>query len=535
MPKSNFFFGASIVAIASVVCGSQARARAAPPPTDTTATASGQVVSPTSQVAPPTAETNATAGAQVGTGEIIVTARRRAESLKDVPISITAFTSQTIQQKGLNNITAVAQQTPGFQFDKGATAGDIRPSLRGIALIEGRSNVAIIVDGIDVTGVSLNTTVGGGGSQTSPTVMDLDRIEVVKGPQSVYFGRSAFAGAIQFISKDPQFNFGGSFQGTMGTYGRQEVAGNITGPIIGDTVAAKLSATYRDFGGFYRNPGNGQGLGGAEMWGVGGSALVRSGAFRGKFQVNYLHEHDNPIAGFVIPRPDVTRFGVNLIDANTFKANKDLVGISSNIPYVGNLAKTLRAIANMHYDLGGGFAIDSVSGLNKVKSRVEYDFDTKTQNTPSGTLLPGGLLNCLPGVCVGIGDLSGSLRQLSQELRLSYSQKKLRLLLGGYFFDEKYNELDYTRFVGSQSWVTGTRAGITPRPSSLDTQTYSGFGSAEFDVTPALTLTAELRYNHEIISAAAATSFNILFQTGVGSSRVDLQACKLEYSIVSPK
>jgi outer membrane receptor protein involved in Fe transport len=450
----------------------------------------------------------------VGTGEIVVTARRRSESLKEVPISITAFTSQTIQQRGLNNLSAIAQQTPGFQFDKGATAGDIRPSLRGIALIEGRSNVAMIVDGIDVTGVSLNTTIGGGGSQTSATLMDLDRIEVVKGPQSVYFGRSAFAGAIQFISKEPQFTFGGSANGALGSYGRREIAGNITGPIIGDTVAAKLSATYRNFNGFYKNPGNHLGLGGSEVWGVGGSTLVHSGGFRGKFQLNYLHEHSNPIAAFVIPRPDVTPFGVNRIDADTFRDNKDLVGISSNIDYKGNLAKTLRAIANLHFDLGDGFALDAISGLNKVKSTVQYDFDTKTQNTPSGTVLPGGLLNCLPGVCVGIGDLDGDLRQLSQEVRLSYSKQNLRLLLGGYLFNEKYDELDFTRFVGSQAFVTDTRAGITPRPSSLDTKTYSAFGSAEFDVTPALTLTSELRFNHEIISAAAATAFNILFQTG---------------------
>jgi outer membrane receptor protein involved in Fe transport len=429
-------------------------------------------------------------------------------------------------------VSAVAQQTPGLQFDKGATAGDIRPSLRGIALIEGRSNVAIIVDGIDVTGVSLNTTIGGGGSQTSATMMDLDHIEVVKGPQTVYFGRSAFAGAIQFVSKEPSFNLGGSVQGALGTYGRREITANVTGPVIGDTVAAKLSGTYRNFNGFYRNPGNHLGLGGSEVWGIGGSTLVRSGGFRGKFELNYLHEHSNPIAAFVIQRPDVSQFGVNRIDADTFKANEDLVGISSNIKYKGNLSKTLRAIANMHYDFGNGFAIDSVSGLNKVKSTVQYDFDTKMQNTPSGTALPGGLLNCLPGVCVGIGDLDGDLQQISQELRLSYSRKGMRFLLGGYFFDENYKEHDYTRFVGSQAFVTGTRAGITPRPSSLNTDTYSVFGSAEFDVTRALTATAELRFNHEIIRAAAATSFNILFQTG--STAIDFRG-KQAFNSVLPR
>src|SRR5690606_19209075 len=172
-----------------------------------------------------------------------LTSRRRSESSADVPIAIDALTFETISERGISDAASVASLTPGLEFDKGASPADIRPSLRGISLIEGRSNVAIIVDGIDVTGVSLNTTVGGSGSQTAAALMDLERIEVVKGPQTVYFGRSAFAGAIQFISKNPEFTTGGSVSGSVGNYDRREIAAHITGPVIGDTVAAKLSAT----------------------------------------------------------------------------------------------------------------------------------------------------------------------------------------------------------------------------------------------------------------------------------------------------
>jgi outer membrane receptor protein involved in Fe transport len=454
---------------------------------------------------------DATSAEVADDGGIVVTARRREESIVDVPIAISAFTSAAIQDRGLNSVSAIAQLTPGLQFDRGATAGDIRPSLRGIALIEGRSNVAIIVDGIDVTGVSLNTTIGGGGSQTSTTLMDLERIEVVKGPQTVYFGRSAFAGAIQFISKGPSFTPGGSVQASVGDYGRREITANVTGPVIGDTVAAKLSATYRTFDGFYNNPGNGVGLGGSEVWGVGGSVLVKSGDFTGKFSLNYLREHSRPIGAYVVPRANITPTGVNLINEASF--NESLVGISSNIDYKGNLAKTWRGVANMEYDLGGGWEINSISGLNKVKSIDQYDFDTKTANTPSGTALAGGILNCLPGVCVGIGDFDGDLQQISQELRLSYDAGAMRFLLGGYYFDENFEQLDYTRFVGSQAFVTGERTGITPRLSTLNTNTYSAFGSAEAELG-ALTVTGELRFNHEIIESTAATNFNILFQNG---------------------
>ena len=486
MHKHVFLMGAASVAIASTIVPSNAYAQDAA----TAATVS---------------ESNA------DDGGIVVTARRREERLTDVPIAISAFSDQAINERGLSSVTSVAQQTPGLQFDRGATAGDIRPSLRGIALIEGRSNVAIIVDGIDVTGVSLNTTIGGGGSQTSTTLMDLERIEVVKGPQTVYFGRSAFAGAIQFVSKDPSFTPGGSIQAAVGDYSRREFTANLTGPIIGDTVAAKISGTYRNFGGFYRNPDNGMGLGASEVWGVGGAVKVRSGAFEGKFSLNYLHEHSTPIGAYVIPRADISPTGVNKITEADF--DQSLVGISSNIKYKGNLAKTLRGVANMGYDLGGGWEINSITGLNRVKSIDQYDFDTKRANTPSGTALPGGLLNCLPGVCVGIGDFDGDLQQLSQELRLSYDAGTMRFLLGGYAFDENFEQFDFTRFVGSQPFVTDTRDGITPRLSTLNTNTYSAFGSAEADLG-ALTVTGELRFNHEIIRASAAADFNILLQTG---------------------
>lgn len=443
-------------------------------------------------------------------GDIVVTARRRAETLNDVPIAIAAVSAETIQQRGISSVDSVAQLTPGLQFDKGASPADVRPSLRGISLIEGRSNVAIIVDGIDVTGVSLNTIIGGSGSQTAAALMDLERIEVVKGPQTVYFGRSAFAGAIQFISKKPEFTTGGSVSGAIGDYGRRELTGHITGPIIADKVAAKLSATYRKHGGFYKNPGNGMGLGASDTYGIGGSVLVEDGPFEARFSLNYLNEHNTPGAAFLIEREDVSLTGVNIIDESTYYDNKQLIGISSHMDYLGNKSETWRGTANMKYDLGGGFELSSTTGINKVQGTIQFDFDTKMTNTPDWS----NNNNCLQGACVGIAEFDSNLQQISQELRVSYDSDDLRLLVGGYFFDENYEELDYTRFLNPATNVTETREAIIGRPSRLFTNTYSAFGSIDYDVSDRFTVTGELRFNHEKIRAEAATAFNILAQTG---------------------
>lgn len=443
--------------------------------------------------------------------EITVTSRRRSESLTDVPVAINALGTATIEERGIDDVSSVAAMTPGLEFDKGASPADLRPSLRGISLIEGRSNVAMIVDGIDVTGVSLNTIIGGSGSQTAAALMDLERVEVVKGPQAVYFGRSAFAGAIQFVSREPEFTPGAKVSAGIGDKGRREAALHVTGP-LSDSVAGKLSAVYNQFDGFYENPGNGQHLGGNETKGFGGSLLFEGDALRVKTQLNYIDEDISPGAGYVIERPDVTPYGVNHIGEKDF--DESLVAISSNIDYAGNQSETVRGIVDASLELNDRFSLQSLTGLNKVDSWIQFDFDTKPVNTPSGTTLPNGILNCLPGDCVGIFDFDTDLEQLSQELRLTYDSDKLRGLVGAYFFNEDYSETDYTRFVGSQPFVTGTRDGIPGRLSTLETDSYAFFGSLEYDVTDALTLSGEMRYSHEEIRGEAATAYNILFQTG---------------------
>lgn len=443
--------------------------------------------------------------------EITVTSRRRAESLSDVPVAIDAVSAAAIEERNISTVNAVAALTPGLEFDKGASPADMRPSLRGISLIEGRSNVAVIVDGLDVTGVSLNTIIGGGGSQTAAALMDLERIEVVKGPQAVYFGRSAFAGAIQFVSRDPEFTPGGKVSLGVGDYGRSEASLHVTGPLT-DAIAGKFSAMYNQFDGFYKNPGNGRHLGGNETKGFGGTLLFEGDAYKVKTRLSYIDESIDPGAGYVMERPDVTQFGVNRIGEREF--DKSQVGISSNIRYAGNQSETLRAVIDASYEITDTISVQSLTGLNKVDSWIEFDFDTKTVNEPAGTTLPGDLLNCLPGDCVGIFDFDTDLQQISQELRLTYDGDSVRALVGGYFFDEEYSELDYTRFVGAQPFVTGTRANIPGRLSAQDTTTYAAFGAVEVDVTDALTIAGEMRYSRETIKARAATGYNILFQNG---------------------
>ena len=131
--------------------------------------------------------------------EIVVTARKVEESLLDVPISITAVTAAQIEASGIDDVADLALQTPGFSYRQGfgrtgSGQGEAtsRPSIRGMSSILGAANAAFFVDGVYVSG-----------NVSSYQLDNLQRVEVIRGPQSALFGRQTFAGAINFVTREP--------------------------------------------------------------------------------------------------------------------------------------------------------------------------------------------------------------------------------------------------------------------------------------------------------------------------------------------
>jgi iron complex outermembrane recepter protein len=175
-------------------------------------------------------------------GDIIVTARKREESLQDVPLSVAAFTSERIEEAGLRSIGDLAQQTLGFSFREGFGRNADRPVIRGMANIQGNANAAFFVDGIFVTG-----------SIASFQLDNLERVEVVKGPQSALFGRATFSGAINYITRKPDNEFRGRVAATVGADEFYELTGWASGPIVRDKLYVEANARFYNFGGQYTN------------------------------------------------------------------------------------------------------------------------------------------------------------------------------------------------------------------------------------------------------------------------------------------
>jgi len=198
--------------------------------------------------------------------EIVVTVRKVEESLQDVPLSVTALDGEQLQRLGVNDIRSVVRYTPGLEFDDGFGAQDTRIVIRGLSPTRGRPNVAFLVDGIDFTGEAVST--GGGAFSINQRLLDVERVEIVRGPQSALYGRSAFAGAIQYITKTPSLEeTEAEIRTDVGSDSQYQVTAALGTP-LGDTFGIRANLLYYNEDGFYNNVLTGEDVGDQEGRGV---------------------------------------------------------------------------------------------------------------------------------------------------------------------------------------------------------------------------------------------------------------------------
>jgi outer membrane receptor protein involved in Fe transport len=199
--------------------------------------------------------------------EIVVTTRRRAESVQDVPIAVTPITAEQIQRKGVKDVRDIVRLTPSVVFDEAFSHQDTRIAVRGLSNTRGRSNVAFLVDGIDVTSEAIGT--GGSSLLVNQRLLgDIERVEVVAGPQSALYGRAAFAGAINYITKDASDRFEGNTGMEVADDGTYELRGSLSGPVRGDSLRMRLNGVYWSEDGHYQNIVSAADVGGGDGYGL---------------------------------------------------------------------------------------------------------------------------------------------------------------------------------------------------------------------------------------------------------------------------
>lgn len=222
--------------------------------------------------------------------EVTVTARKRAESVQDVPISITAFSAEAIEKAGIYDIRDVVKLSPNvfFQSTGGNGTGRFMPNLtfRGlqppIPLPRSQPG-AVFVDG--------NYVLGG---VNAVNTSDVERVEVLRGPQNTYFGRNTFAGAINFITRNPGDTFAGEFDVQTSDRMTNAVRASFEGPLAGDWLSGRIAVNYRDKEGHYQSLDGGR-MGDEQTQSVTGTLYARpSDKSWIRVRASYQQDDDGP-------------------------------------------------------------------------------------------------------------------------------------------------------------------------------------------------------------------------------------------------
>ncbi len=459
-------------------------------------------VAASAQVTPTTAAT--VAAAEVLPGDIIVTARKVSERLQDAPVTITAFTAADIKSARIESIAAVAKLTPGLNFTPLFGRQNQLPIIRGAAQTLGPLNVGVFLDGIYLSGKG----------SVDLELNDLERIEIVEGPQSALYGRNTFAGAINYITKRPSDTWGGSVEATGGDHGLFKTTASISGP-VSDKIRVRLGGYYRRFNGFYTSAVDGGRVDFDRDYGLTGTIELRpTKRFTATLRATYTNNNDGQPPSTVIRNNFAPGTPAGSSIPGVFTPTRNLIFLSK-VPAIptngvvvntvalpfelgnfGDREKTVRVNGTLAYGFDG-VTLTSLTSYDRRHAEYTYDGDNTICDRPGGC--PNFGFPFAPANPVGrsqyaLSSNDGIFRDVSEELRLSSSgHHRLDWLVGFYFYDNRTVTTD--RGPG-----TLTAAGFAnysfPRQTQT-TQSYSGFGSLTFHATDAFSLTGEVRYEDE--------------------------------------
>lgn len=492
-------------------------------------------------------------------GTIVVTARKREESLMKVPVTISAFSSEDLAARSITTITDLVENSPGINVNTVGSGRNDRSfqniSLRGFTPNPGAFSTytAIFIDGVPVASTTaLNS------------VTDPARIEILKGPQSAYFGRNAFAGAINIVTSEPGKDLGGRVTMQVGSRNSYDLKGSIGGPIIADILSFKITGRVFAEDGSYKNLAAGGQTLGDQKTSTGTAQLTFTPTPSLKIRAFGLYSKDNdgPSADGMVSayelRANNGSINIPLLSGNSngqvivpSQSNCTLSGLQFgraatetrvNRPFIcgaipqvaagfSPAANTIedkllssilanganrvvspengtkgyglvREYYHLHlavdYEIGDtGLTLSSLTGYNNEFFSQVDDLDNYDGSLLNGTGVAGTrqIYNFPFGI-------ERTAKDFSQEFRMSYDKGgALRALLG-----VSYLEADLA--TGNINIFSEERTLTPVRPASSllaprRSETKSIFGSLTYDISNGLTISFEGRYQEDKVFAKA--------------------------------
>ncbi|MFO1376904.1 MAG: TonB-dependent receptor [Steroidobacteraceae bacterium] len=415
--------------------------------------------------------------------EVIVTAQKRAENLQTVPISVSAVTGDAIATQQILNISSLANSIPNVQINRWANSPDSAIfTIRGIGVNDSDpyvgTTVSVVVDGVPV---GVNTA-------ALMSLFDIDRVEILRGPQGTLFGANTTGGVVNVVTKQPTGELGGEAEVTVGNYGRLNANAIYNFPIT-DSLAGKISVLHQGHDGFFRNfdtaKGEGGRLGKTDITVLRGYLKYTADSYDATLVTEFARSRNGsqtalsrcaaPCATFVPGESD---------QPLNFRR-----GWSQDQPDQNN-KDAYAATLTQNFDTAFGDVV-SISSYREYNQDLFSDDDGTTK-----VLLQT--------------NRQSAQKQYSQELRATIDiNDQAQLVIGAFGFRQRY-------FTRQNTKLDGFLVGLgQPQLQSQTNWSISGFTQLYYKLTDQLRLQAGLRYQHEKTRALATTGSTLSSSPGV--------------------
>ena len=408
-----------------------------------------------------------------GLEEITVTARKRDENMQDVPASVSALSAGELERRFDSDVRDFAGASPNIVID------DTQQGPGGVAAIYIRGiGVGDVEKSVDpAVGVVFDDIYIGQSSGSLLKAIDIDRVEVLRGPQGTLFGRNATGGVINLARSRPTYDLTGKARATYGRFDTFKVEG-VTSTGLSDNVAVKVSGAYEKSDGymynkFFKQPGQR-----SEFYAVSG-ALLFEPTDNLDIQVSYDHQKtkQDPPQLLAVNRPTdlFCKAYAQCSPTPGVPTSGDSYVSLSNGPLDKNASFKLdMAVAKATYDVGSDMQLDYILGWLKTDETITQDFDSS----------PFTLYHT---------DRPARWRQTTNELRLTKGGSgPVTFVLGAYLWDSQYtiNLKNYIGFAGPPLLTSATDVTQTNKSWAI-------YGEGDYDLTEKLTLTVGARYTKD--------------------------------------
>ncbi len=394
------------------------------------------------------------AASDVQLDEVVITAQKRSEPLQRAPVTVTALSASTLEQRTITGIADLQSSVPGLVIGGNANFGGLNTiSLRGI-------NSPILPIGTeDAVGVYLDGVYLPRSDAAFFNFADVERIEVLRGPQGTLYGRNTTGGAINIITRAPPEEFRGSIEGSYGNFGENQLKAYFGGP-VSDNVRFSLSGVKSGHDGYFTNANTGNDVGEQDDFTGRGKLEITAGALKATIAGDYSTFKSEDY--FQAIRTATGGLFVGVGDPDVIESEFE--------PGVDTDRESYGGSVTAEYALSDSTTLTSITSYRKFVTHSDVDTDGQGLATP---------------YFYTFSDLGN--KQWNQELRLNYGSEKVNLIAGANYFQDT-SFLDYE---------TQSNGGPNFFNNEAKTSAWAAFAQFDYAVTDATKLIMGLRYNRD--------------------------------------